>query len=181
MNRLKIKKAIELFFDAIGEDKSRSGIIDTPERCCRACEELFSGYNENINDNLKFFNFDEDNEFSIIQNSGKLIITDIPFFSMCEHHLLPFWGTVNITCTYDDEVLGLSKFSRIVNAFSRRLQIQEKLTQQICHYLSKSLQNVKNIEVKVKAKHMCMIMRGIKNIDTNVETIAFYENIDKTT
>ena len=181
MDRFKIKKAIELFFDAIGEDKSRPGIVDTPERCCNAYEELFAGYDENINNYLKFFDLNKTQELNYItHNNGKLIINDVPFFSICEHHLLPFWGTVNISCTHNNIVLGLSKFSRIVNVFSRRLQIQERLTQQIGYYLFKNIPNIKNIEVKIKAKHMCMIMRGIKNIDTSVETIAFYENIDKT-
>ena len=181
MDKFKIKKAIELFFEAIGEDRARSGLIDTPERCIKACEELFSGYSKNIDKNLKFFDIDENHELNhVTRNDEKLIINDIPFFSMCEHHLLPFWGTVNITCTHGNTVLGLSKFSRIVNAFSRRLQIQERLTKQICYYLFKNIPKVKNIEVKIKAQHMCMIMRGIKNIDTSIETIAFYENIDKT-
>lgn len=166
MDKDKIKKAVTLFLEAIGEDPERKGLIETPDRVMRMCDELFRGYNneENL---LKFFETD---------SKDVVLIRDIKFNSTCEHHLLPFFGTCDIAYIPQKKVLGLSKFARIVGHFSARLQLQEKLTRQIHEFLKQEL-DTESVMVKMKASHMCMQLRGVKNPATTL-TLCYSGEFD---
>jgi len=159
----KIERAVKLFLEAIGENPERPGLLDTPKRISAMCHELFAGY-ENIDDASLEKTFAVDNSDMILQK-------DIDFYSMCEHHLLPFWGKAHVAYIPDGKVLGLSKLSRCVEIFSRKLQLQEKLTIEIADKISELVQP-KGIIVMLEAQHMCMTMRGIKKSGAKTFTYA---------
>ena len=166
LDKKKIKKAVSLILEAIGEDINTKDLINTPDRVANFYQEFFFGPNLEKKSISQVLNktFDAPNNNLIIQK-------DIDFYSMCEHHLLPFYGQAHIAYVPDKKILGLSKLARTVEFFSRRLQIQERLTQQIADAINKYL-NPKGVIVFIKAKHMCMTMRGIKKNNSSTITIA---------
>lgn len=163
MDHEKIEQAVKLFLEGIGEDSSREGLRDTPKRIANMCEELFGGYEQDAAEHLsRTFQADTGN---IVVEKG------IPFYSVCEHHLLPFYGKVNIGYIPDGKVVGLSKLARTVEVYARRTQIQEQLTEQIAVAVMETLQP-KGVMVTIEAEHMCMTMRGVQKPGTRTTTYA---------
>ena len=152
MDYEKIEQAVRLFLEGIGEDPSREGLQETPKRIAHMCDELFGGYQEDAAKHLtRTFHAD----------TGNMVIEKgIPFYSVCEHHLLPFYGKVHIGYIPDGKVVGLSKLARTVEIYARRAQIQEQLTEQVASAIMEHL-NPKGVMVMIEAEHMCMTMRGI--------------------
>lgn len=164
MDKEKIERAVRDILEAIGEDPDREGLVETPKRVANMYEEIFSGIGDDPTKYLKIFH-EEDNDDIVV-------VRDIPFYSMCEHHLLPFFGKVHIAYIPDGgTVIGLSKLARIVNSYARRPQLQERLTKQIADFLNEQL-HPKGIAVIVEAEHLCMTMRGIKASGSKTETSA---------
>ena len=159
----KIREAVRLFLEGIGEDPEREGLKDTPERIARMCSELFGGMDEDAGVHLA-------RTFSVDQ-SEMVLEKDITFYSMCEHHALPFYGKAHIAYIPDGQVAGLSKLARTVEVFARRLQSQEQRTGQIADALMEYLQP-KGAIVMLEAEHMCMTMRGIKKPGSQTVTLA---------
>ena len=157
-----LKESYQKIITAVGEDAEREGLLDTPKRAAKAMEYLTQGYRQTLNEitNNAVFTSDADD---------MVLIQDIELYSMCEHHLLPFIGRCHIAYIPDGKVLGLSKFARIVDMFSRRFQIQEQLT----HQIAKAVEEVtgaKGVGVIVEAKHMCMMMRGVEKQNSIMTT-----------
>lgn len=153
IDKKKVEEAVVLFLEAIGEDPSRPGLVETPDRISRMCQELFGGLDQTASEHLaKRFPVDANN---------LVMEKDITFYSVCEHHLLPFYGKAHIAYIPNGEVVGLSKLARTVEVFARRPQIQEQLTSQIASAIMKELQP-KGVMVMTEAEHMCMTMRGIQ-------------------
>ena len=149
----KVKKAVRLLLEGIGEDADREGLIETPDRIARMCEEIYGGYEEDAKEHLcKTFH---------VENSDMVVEKDITFYSMCEHHLMPFYGKAHIAYIPNGRVTGLSKLARTVDVYARRPQIQERLTVQIADALERAL-NPRGVMVMLEAEHTCMTMRGIK-------------------
>ena len=159
----KIEQAMRLFLEGIGENPDRPGMEETPARVARACKEIFGGYDQKP-DQILSKNFDS-------TASDLVIEKDIQFYSMCEHHLLPFFGKVAIGYVPDGKVVGLSKLVRLVNVYARRAQIQENLTEQIADSLMAGLK-AKGVIVLVQAEHMCMSMRGVNRPGVVTSTLA---------
>ena len=143
---------------ALGEQPSRNGLLKTPERVAKALSFMTQGYQRNIDHLLNGALFP-------IQYDEMVIVKDIDFFSMCEHHMLPFFGKVHVGYLPNKKVVGLSKIPRIVDTFARRLQVQERLTVQIAETLSTKL-NAHGVGVVVEARHLCMMMRGVEKQNT---------------
>ena len=163
IDQQKIKQAVTLLLEGIGEDVTREGLIDTPDRIARMYEEIYGGMEEDAATHLsKVFHVD---------SSEMVIEKDIPFYSTCEHHMLPFYGKVHISYIPDGKVVGLSKLARTVEVFARRLQLQEQLTGQIVDALMTHMQP-KGVMVMVEAEHLCMTMRGIKKPGSQTVTVA---------
>lgn len=152
----------------------REGLRDTPDRVERMYKEIFEGYNIDPKIYIdKQFTINEDEEDQLEDSGSNIVIVkDIEFYSMCEHHMLPFFGKVHIGYLPNSKVIGLSKLARIVNAYAHRLQIQERLTQQICDLVYYQLSCFGAI-VTIEAKHLCMIMRGVKNSTSNTVTTNY--------
>jgi len=146
--------AYRTLIGTIGEDPNRGGLLKTPERAAKAFQYFTKGYNEKIEDVLNDAIFDEDHDEMVI-------VKDIEMFSMCEHHLVPFIGKVSIGYLPNGQVIGLSKLARIVEVYSRRLQVQERLTTQIATALMEAIKP-QGVAVVVEATHMCMVMRGVE-------------------
>lgn len=163
MNQEKIQQAVRLFIEGIGEDAQREGLRETPERIARMCTEIFGGYDEEAGEHLaKTFHTE----------TGNLVLEkEIPFYSMCEHHLLPFYGKAHIAYVPDGSVVGLSKLARTVEVFARRAQLQEQLTEQIADVVMEHLKP-KGVMVMIEAEHMCMTMRGVQKPGTKTSTYA---------
>jgi len=159
-----IIEATKVLIKSIGEDLQREGLIRTPERVARACEEIFSGYTTDpdalINNAL--FNVDYDQ---------MVVVKDINFYSMCEHHILPFFGKAHVAYLPKGKVIGLSKIPRIVDMFARRLQVQERMTQQIATFIQETIQPL-GVAVVIEASHLCMMMRGVRKEDATMTTSA---------
>ncbi|MCC5924196.1 MAG: GTP cyclohydrolase I FolE [Crocinitomicaceae bacterium] len=149
----------------IGEDPNREGLLKTPERVAKALQFLTKGYNENPEDILKSALFNED-------YSEMVIVKDIEVYSQCEHHMLPFFGKAHIAYIPDGKIVGLSKIPRVVDAFARRLQVQERLTLEIRDCLQKTL-SPKGVAVVLECSHMCMQMRGVEKQNSSTTTSAF--------
>lgn len=159
----KIKNAIRLLLEGIGEDVNREGLLETPDRIARMYEEICGGMAEDPGTHLsKVFHVD---------TNEMVMEKDITFYSTCEHHMLPFYGKVHIAYIPDGKVVGLSKLARTVEVYARRLQLQEQLTGQIADALMTHIQP-KGVMVMIEAEHMCMTMRGIKKPGTQTVTIA---------
>ena len=154
MNKDRVKAAIEVLLAEIGEDAERDGLVRTPERVAKSLEFLTSGYSQDTEEVLNGALFSVD-------YSEMVIVKDIDFYSLCEHHLLPFFGKCHIAYLPRDRVVGLSKIPRLVDVFSRRLQIQERLTNQIAQVIEDTLRPL-GVGVVVEATHLCMLMRGVE-------------------
>lgn len=161
IDKEKVEQAVRLFLEAVGENPDRPALVGTPDRVARMAEELFGGTDEAAAKALSVtFN---------CSNDDLVLEKDIPFYSLCEHHLLPFYGKVHIAYLPSGKVAGLSKLARTVEAFARRAQIQEQLTEQIANAMMKYL-CPRGAMVVVEAEHMCMTMRGVKKPGTKTLT-----------
>lgn len=165
MDQERVKKLVRELIIEIGEDPTREGLKDTPERIGRMYQEIFNGY-------------ESDSELSVqfSEDSDTVVARDIQFYSMCEHHMLPFFGKIHIAYSPNGRVFGISKLIRLVEKYSKRLQIQERLTKNIADELF--AQGVKGVVVVADAEHLCMKMRGVRN-DATLTTSAYrgiYEN-----
>lgn len=158
----KLQKAVKMILEALGENIDRQGLLDTPERVARMYDELLSGYRQDpitlVNDALFDVKYDE-----------MVIVRDIEFYSLCEHHMLPFIGRAHVAYLPRDRVLGLSKIPRIVDMFARRLQVQERMTRQIADFIAELL-NPYGVAVVVEGLHLCATMRGVKKHDARMIT-----------
>lgn len=159
----KVKLAVRLLLEGIGEDVEREGLRETPDRVARMFEEIYGGLDQSAEPHLKK-TFKADNNEMIVEK-------DITFYSTCEHHLLPFYGKAHIAYIPDGKVVGLSKLARTVEVYARRPQIQEQLTGQIADAMMEYLQP-KGVLVMIEAEHMCMTMRGIKKQGSKTVTIV---------
>lgn len=163
IDKEKVEKAVKLLLEGMGEDPSREGLKETPERIARMYEEIYGGMDMEPSEILK-------KRFKV-DNSEMVLEKDILFYSTCEHHLLPFFGQAHVAYIPDGEVVGISKLARTVEIFARRPQIQEQMTSQIADAIMDNL-NPKGVMVMVEAEHMCMTMRGIKKPGSKTVTIA---------
>jgi len=189
MDKEKIKKAVRLFLEGIGENPEREGIKDTPARVARMCEEIFWGTEEKARSTLAILKEEKHDEI--------ILLKDIPLYSFCEHHLLPFVGKAHIAyIPKGGRVTGLSKLARVVDILCKKLQLQERLTTQIADVINEILQP-RGVMVIIEAEHLCMSMRGVKkpgtvtvtsvvrgifreNSATRAEAISLIENTRKT-
>lgn len=168
----KIREGVRLILEGIGEDVNREGLIETPDRIARMYEEIAGGYEDDAAEHLKKRFHVKDNEM--------VVEKDITFYSMCEHHMLPFYGKAHIAYVPDKEVVGLSKIARTVEVFARRLQLQEQLTAQIADAFVENL-HPKGVMVMIEAEHMCMTMRGIKKPGAKTVTMTTRGIFDQNT
>lgn len=163
MDKQRIEAAVREILIAIGEDPDREGLVETPSRVARMYEEIFGGLEDDPTRHLKLF--DESSEEMVV-------VRDIPLYSMCEHHLIPFLGKAHIAyIPSDGRVIGLSKLARIVDCFARRPQIQERLTSQVADFLYENLQPM-GVAVVIEAEHLCMTMRGARASGAKTMTSA---------
>lgn len=165
MDMDKIRRAVRDILEAVGEDPNREGLLETPDRVARMYEEIFSGLQADPTQHLKIF-----------KEAGKhdelVFVKDIPLYSVCEHHLLPFIGRAHIAyIPKDGRIIGLSKFARIVDCFARRPQVQERLTGQIADFLYDNLAP-QGVAVFIQAEHLCMTMRGARAAGSLTQTSA---------
>lgn len=164
MDKQRIENAVRELLLAVGEDPERDGLLETPKRVANMYEEIFSGLVSDPVEHLKLF--------SESSNDEMVIVRDIPLYSMCEHHLLPFVGKAHIAyIPSDNKIIGLSKFARIVDCFAKRPQVQERLTSQIADFLEEHL-NPQGVAVVIEAEHMCMTMRGARAAGSSTQTSA---------
>lgn len=164
MDKEKIEHAVREILEAIGEDPDREGLIETPKRVAAMYEEIFSGIADDPKRHIKVFTETDNDEI--------VVVRDIPMYSMCEHHLLPFIGKAHIAyIPSNGKVIGLSKLARIVDLFAKRPQLQERLTSQIADFLEQEL-NPLGIAVVVEAQHLCMTMRGARAAGSTTKTSA---------
>jgi GTP cyclohydrolase I len=171
-----IKERYQGIIESVGEDVTRDGLLKTPERASKAIQYLTSGYEMDAEKVLKSALFEE-------SYSEMVIIKDIELYSLCEHHILPFFGKAHIAYIPNGRIVGLSKIPRVVDIFSRRLQVQERLTDQIVSTLDKVLQP-EGVAVVIEASHMCMMMRGVQKQNSVTTTSGFrgaFENIETRT
>ena len=171
IDKEKIQKAIKMLLEAIGEDPDREGLVDTPKRVANMYEELSAGYRDDEKIHLS-------KTFDV--STGNLVIEkDITFTSMCEHHLMPFFGKIAIAYIPSDRVVGLSKLARTVEVFARRLQLQERLTHDIAQAIMDNLK-AKGVIVLCEAEHTCMTARGVKKVGSKTITYTLLGDIDET-
>ena len=163
VNKEKIEEAVRLLLEGIGEDTSREGLVETPERIARMYEEIFSGMDEDPALPLS-------KQFGV-QEGGIVLERDITFYSTCEHHMMPFFGKAHVAYLPEGRVVGLSKLARTVEIFAKRLQLQERLTAQVADALMENLAP-KGVMMMMEAEHMCMTMRGVKKPGSRTVTVA---------
>ena len=164
MDKEKIERAVRDILEAIGEDPDREGLKETPKRVANMYEEILGGINQSPEEHLKIFNKPGNDEM--------VIVRDIPLYSMCEHHLLPFVGKAHIAYIPNEgRIIGLSKLARIVNVYAKRLQVQERLTAEVADFLYIKL-GAKSVAVIIEAEHLCMTMRGARAAGAKTETSA---------
>lgn len=161
MDKKKIEQAVSMIIEAVGEDPTREGLLETPQRVARMYEEIFSGLGQTAETHLS-------KTFELVDGS-MVIEKDISFYSMCEHHFLPFWGKVHIAYMPQGRVAGLSKLARTVDVYARKPQLQERLNTEIADAIMKYL-NASGALVVIEAEHMCMNMRGVKRPGTSTVT-----------
>ncbi len=163
VDQKKIEEAVKLLLEGIGEDVTREGLVDTPNRIARMYEEIYRGMEEDASQHLqKTFSVDS-NEIVVVKN--------ITFYSMCEHHLMPFYGKAHIAYLPDGKVVGISKLARTVEVYARRPQIQEQLTTQIAEAVMEYLKP-QGVMVMLEAEHLCMTMRGVEKPGSQTVTMA---------
>lgn len=168
-----LKNLYSDLLDTIGEDKDRDGLKLTPHRVARSMQFLLQGYEQDPDEVIQNAMFDE-------KYSEMVIVKDIELYSMCEHHMLPFYGKAHIAYIPGDKIVGLSKIARVVDIFARRLQVQERLTNQILDALDRNLKPM-GVAVVIEAQHMCMMMRGVQKQNSITTTSAFrgiFENME---
>lgn len=168
-----LKERYSKILDLVGEDKSREGLVKTPERAAKAMQFLTQGYDQNPKDILKSAVFKEDyNEM--------VIVKDIELYSLCEHHILPFFGKAHVAYIPNGYIVGLSKIPRVIDAYARRLQVQERLTHEVLNAIQDTLQP-HGVAVVIEAAHMCMMMRGVQKQNSLTTTSAFtgeFKNVE---
>ena len=163
VDKAKVEEAIKLLLEGIGEDVDREGLQGTPERIARMCEEIYGGLDNEADEHLQ-------KQFHV-ENNEMVLEKDITFYSMCEHHLMPFYGKAHIAYIPDGKVVGLSKLARTVEVYAKRPQIQEQLTAQIADALMEYLKP-QGAMVMLEAEHMCMTMRGVKKPGSRTVTFV---------
>jgi GTP cyclohydrolase I len=164
MDLPRIERAVREILAAIGENPDRDGLVETPQRVARMYSEIFAGLHEPIENSIKVFHEKDHDEM--------ILVGDIPFYSMCEHHLLPFIGKAHVVyIPAEDRILGLSKIARIVDMMSRKPQLQERLTCQIADTLVEAVAPL-GVAVVVEAEHLCMTMRGVRKPGSKTITSA---------
>ena len=161
-----VSEKVKVILNEIGVDPNRQGLLDTPERVAKSYEFLTKGYKQDIDTVINGAIFEE-------KYDEMVIVKDIDFYSMCEHHMLPFFGKVHVAYIPNGKIVGLSKIPRIVDMFARRLQVQERLTQQIADVLEEKL-HPKGVAVVVEGYHMCMMMRGVQKQNSTTTTSAVH-------
>lgn len=164
MEHDKVEALVSQFLSLLPEDMTREGLKDTPARVARMTDELFSGYGKDPKDVLS-------RTFPACPDAGIVVERDIAFASLCEHHLLPFYGTVSISYLPGRRVVGLSKLARLVEIYARRLQIQENMTEEIASALMENL-DCQGVVVRVRARHMCLMMRGVERRESETVTMT---------
>ena len=158
-----IEKAVKMILTAIGEDPNREGLIETPKRIGKMYQEIFSGINKDPRDHIKLF---------FAENHQEMVIArDIPFYSMCEHHMLPFFGHAHVAYIPNKKITGISKLARIVDTYAKRLQLQERLTTQVAEFMMTEFEP-QGVMVVIAAEHLCMSMRGVQKAGTQILTSA---------
>lgn len=162
MNHTRVQELIRELLYELGEDPDREGLRDTPARVARAYEFLTKGYQTDPQDLIRQAIFTQD-------TNNMIVVRDIELYSLCEHHMLPFFGRCHIGYISKDKVIGVSKLARIVEAYSRRLQIQERLTQQIARAIKDSI-GAEGVGVIIEARHLCMMMRGVEKQNSLMTT-----------
>ena len=166
VDSIEIQKSVSNILQAVGENPDREGLKHTPERVARMYTELLSGYssdpNKVVNDAIFEVKYDE-----------MVIVRDVEFYSLCEHHMLPFMGRVHVAYIPDGKVLGLSKIPRLVDIFARRLQVQERMTREIADVI-RDLLHPQGVGVVVEALHLCMMMRGVQKHNARMTTSAMH-------
>lgn len=163
MDKEKIEAGVRLILEGIGEDKEREGLAETPERVARMYEEILGGMGQDAGEHLQ--------KTFTVAGSEMVLEKNITFYSTCEHHLMPFFGQVHIAYVPDGRVVGLSKLARTVEVYAARLQLQERMTEQIAEAVMEYLAP-KGVMVLVEAEHMCMSMRGVKKPGSKTVTLA---------
>ncbi len=172
MNHIEeLKSRYRDVLELIGEDPKREGLIKTPERVAKAMDFITGGYNQNPIEIITSALFHEDHKEMVI-------VKDIELYSLCEHHMLPFFGKAHVAYIPDGTITGLSKIARVVDAFSRRLQVQERLTMQIRDCIQDALNPI-GVAVVIEAKHLCMMMRGVEKQNSVTTTSAFTGEFEK--
>ena len=166
----KVQEAVRMLLEGIGEDPEREGLKDTPARIARMYEEILSGMQEDAADHLV--------RTFTSQNTGIVLEKDITFYSMCEHHMMPFWGKAHVAYIPNGRVVGLSKLARCVEVYAKRLQLQEQMTDQIADALMQSL-DCKGVMVMTEAEHTCMTMRGVKKPGSKTVSMAVRGEFEK--
>jgi len=162
LNTEKIARLVRELLVEIGEDPAREGLLDTPQRVAKALEFLTSGYRTNTKELINGACFTQ-------ETSGMVIVKDIELYSLCEHHMLPFFGRCHIGYLPGTTVFGVSKLARLVDMHARRLQLQERLTEQISNVVMASV-NAKGVGVIIEARHLCMMMRGVEKQNSTMVT-----------
>lgn len=160
----KFENCVKTMLEIMGENPTREGLVKTPNRVFKAYEFLTNGYKKNVKEILNNALFES-------SNNEMVLVRDIEFYSLCEHHLLPFFGRVHVAYIPDRKVVGLSKIPRLVEIYARRLQIQEQLTEQIAEALMENV-GAKGVGVVIEARHMCVEMRGVQKVNSTTTTSA---------
>lgn len=166
-----IRERYEQIITDLGEDVTRNGLLKTPERASKAIQFLTQGYHQDAAKILKSAMFDE-------SYNEMVIVKDIEVYSLCEHHMLPFFGKAHIAYIPNGQIVGLSKLPRIVDVFARRLQVQERLTEQILDCINDTLKP-QGVDVVIEAAHMCMMMRGVQKQNSMTTTSGFRGQFEK--
>ena len=165
-----ISKHYRAILELIGEDPNREGLVKTPYRAAKALVEITDGYNRSAEETIKSAVFNHD-------GSRMVVVKDIEFYSLCEHHILPFFGKISIGYIPDGKIIGISKLARVVDVFAKRLQVQEQLTHDICNAITENLPQ-KGVIVYCEAGHMCMKMRGVEKQESTTVTMDYNGNFE---